>query len=462
MRRSAAMKRLNVLFSASPACVLKKFNWPLSCASMSIASILPRNRRASTLTCTRKLEREATHRALSSESPPPGTIMCTCAEPQVCSTAVTPIRAPRRLGSAAIVSVVSPPLPSSAGCRARACSGRRCHAVGSAAYRRRESMVPARAPPCGLPAIGVTPHPDTSDNAGCRRSCTRSPYGRTLRSRSARYGRRAPPCDSARSHSSPSIAQGSHGRGWPHAHPGRDRGGCPRPPELVEPWPAALGRRRLLAVSPHTPAARRAQVLQGALDFGNHSGRHATVACRRLEPLVSKQRLNDANVRAALEQVGREAVAKRMQRDRLAQPRGFCGLLEQSAELTRGQWLILTATWKQPALIWRNAGVIRGRPRLPPLPQQLQDRRRQHHVPVLAALRLHNADDLLLTVDVARSQPHHLAGPQPATIGQGQHRSHLQAHRHGQYALDLLRAQHRRQPLGLLDVPDLGRQIVAT
>src|ERR1700748_2564479 len=48
-----------------------------------------------------------------------------------------------------------------------------------------------------------------------------------------------------------------------HAPRGRDRGGCPRPPELVEPWPAALGRRRLLAVSPHTPAARRAQVLQG-------------------------------------------------------------------------------------------------------------------------------------------------------------------------------------------------------
>src|SRR6266478_5002667 len=78
MRRSAAMKCLNVLFSASPACVLQNFNGPLSCASMSIASILPRNRRASTLTCTRKLEREATHRALSSESPPPGTIICTC------------------------------------------------------------------------------------------------------------------------------------------------------------------------------------------------------------------------------------------------------------------------------------------------------------------------------------------------------------------------------------------------
>jgi hypothetical protein len=36
------------------------------------------NRRASTLTWTRKLARAATHRAPSSESPPPGTIMCAC------------------------------------------------------------------------------------------------------------------------------------------------------------------------------------------------------------------------------------------------------------------------------------------------------------------------------------------------------------------------------------------------
>src|SRR2546426_9468230 len=48
----------------------------------------------------------------SSEMPPPGTIMCTggwwvMVEPQVWSTAVMPMRAPRRLGSAAIVSTVS-------------------------------------------------------------------------------------------------------------------------------------------------------------------------------------------------------------------------------------------------------------------------------------------------------------------------------------------------------------------
>src|SRR5271166_3474989 len=61
-----------------PACALKNFNWPASCASASMARILPLKRRASRLTCTRKSERQATHRDPSSESPPPGTIICTC------------------------------------------------------------------------------------------------------------------------------------------------------------------------------------------------------------------------------------------------------------------------------------------------------------------------------------------------------------------------------------------------
>src|SRR5665647_3756927 len=93
-----------------------------------------------------------------------------------------------------------------------------------------------------------------------------------------------------------------------------------------------LWRRGLLLVSPRAPAARLAQGIEWALDLGNHSSRHATVAGRRLELVVSKQRLNQPDVRAALEQMGREAVAKRMQGDCLAQPRGLRGLLEQPAE----------------------------------------------------------------------------------------------------------------------------------
>src|SRR5215472_7436894 len=148
--------------------------------------------------------------------------------------------------------------------------------------------------------------------------------------------------------------------------------------------------------------------------------------------------------------------------ERFTQPRCFRCLLEQPSELACRQRPMFTATGKQPTLFRREASVIRGCPRLPPLPQQVEDLRRQHHVPVLEALRLHDADDHLLTVDVARPQPHHLARPQSATIGECQHRSRLQARRHAQNTLDLLRAEHWRQLLRFLDVPDLSRQIVAT
>jgi hypothetical protein len=51
-----------------------------------------------------------------------------------------------------------------------------------------------------------------------------------------------------------------------------------------------------------------------------------------------------------------------------------------SSGFLRGQRLMITATGKQPALFWRDAGVFLGRARLPPLPQQVKDLRRQHYV----------------------------------------------------------------------------------
>ncbi len=87
-------------------------------------------------------------------------------------------------------------------------------------------------------------------------------------------------------------------------------------------WPAALRRRRLprrlLGVAFRTPAARRFEAIERALDLGDHSGRHARVAGRRLKLVVPEQCLDQPDIRAALQQMGRKAVAKRMQRQRLA------------------------------------------------------------------------------------------------------------------------------------------------
>src|ERR1019366_5923906 len=64
--------------AASPAWVLKNFNWPSACASITMVRNLPRNKRASTLTWTRKLKHDEIHLLPSAEIPPPGTIICTC------------------------------------------------------------------------------------------------------------------------------------------------------------------------------------------------------------------------------------------------------------------------------------------------------------------------------------------------------------------------------------------------
>src|SRR5208283_2096050 len=106
--------------------------------------------------------------------------------------------------------------------------------------------------------------------------------------------------------------------------------------------------------------------------------------------------LDQPDILAVLEQMGREGMTQRMKRDRLAQPRGLRGLLEQPAELARSRRVTINATGKQPTLLWRNAGVTPFRPRLPPLPQQVEDLGRKHHVPVLAAFRLHDANDHLV------------------------------------------------------------------
>jgi hypothetical protein len=81
----------------------------------------PEQRRDSTRTGRKKPRRQATQCARRpGRCPPPGTMPCTwgwwvMADPQVCSTRVAPIRAPRCLGSAAIVASGSRPPPRTAG-----------------------------------------------------------------------------------------------------------------------------------------------------------------------------------------------------------------------------------------------------------------------------------------------------------------------------------------------------------
>ncbi len=99
------------LGSCRPACSPKNCSRPARWSSCSPSRKRRRNRRESTRTGRKKPGRQPTQRP-SASRPPPGTMPCTCgwcvsAEPQVCRTSVTPMRAPRCLASAAMVSRVS-------------------------------------------------------------------------------------------------------------------------------------------------------------------------------------------------------------------------------------------------------------------------------------------------------------------------------------------------------------------
>jgi hypothetical protein len=52
------------------------------------------------------------------------------------------------------------------------------------------------------------------------------------------------------------------------------------------------------------------QLVERALDGGDHAGGNARVACRRVQFVVTQKRLDDSDISSAFEQVGREAVAQ--------------------------------------------------------------------------------------------------------------------------------------------------------
>ena len=159
--------------------------------------------------------------------------------------------------------------------------------------------------------------------------------------------------------------------------------------------------------------ARLRQKVERAFDAGDHAAR-LSMRARGVQFVVTQERLDDSDIGAALQQVGREAVAQRVQRHALLDP-GFIGrLVEQSAQLAGGHRLAQPAARKQPAFL-KGRCVIETPTHLPPLPQQIDRLRRQHDMAILAALGLLNANDPLRAVDMLDLQPPPFAGAQAAS-----------------------------------------------
>jgi len=81
-------------------------------------------------------------------------------------------------------------------------------------------------------------------------------------------------------------------------------------------------------------------------------------------------------------------------------------------------------------------------------------------MPVLAPLRLHDPDDLLRAVDVASSEPDDLAGAKPTAIAEAEHHVIPEAAGHAKQPLGFVGAHGEWELLRLLEVVDLGREIM--
>src|SRR4029077_5300007 len=128
--------------------------------------------------------------------------------------------------------------------------------------------------------------------------------------------------------------------------------------------------------------ARLRQQVERALDIGDHAGGDTRVARRRLQLVVTQQRLDNSNIGAALEQVGREAVAQRVQRHGLLDTGRVGRLVKQAAQLAGGHRLAAPVAGKQPAFGHGCCGIVTRAACLPPLAQQTERLRRQHDIAV--------------------------------------------------------------------------------
>src|SRR5215831_18004223 len=149
-----------------------------------------------------------------------------------------------------------------------------------------------------------------------------------------------------------------------------------------------------------------------------------------------------------------------MQANPLGDARGCGRRVEEAAQLPRRKMLSLPTPGEQPTLPYRHARVKAFRAYLPPLSQQHEQLWRQHDVSVLAPFRLFDPDDHLRAVDVTILEPDNLAGAKPTAIAEGEHHLIPEAVGHGKQPLRFVGAHGERQPLRLLEVKDLGREIV--
>src|ERR1700730_2498163 len=151
--------------------------------------------------------------------------------------------------------------------------------------------------------------------------------------------------------------------------------------------------------------------IERAHDLADRLGGDACIECGGIEFGVAEQDLDYTNVDLLLEQMRGKAVPERVRRYALVDPCHVSGGMARAIELAGRQRLHWIAAGEQPAARVRD---------IPPNPQQLEEMRGEHDVPVFATLALLDADHHALAVDVGYLERDHLGGAQPRPIGDAQ------------------------------------------
>src|SRR5580692_7082105 len=139
-----------------------------------------------------------------------------------------------------------------------------------------------------------------------------------------------------------------------------------------------------------------AELVERAGHGTHRSGRDLGVEGGVVQLRVPEQDLDDADINAVLEEMGRETVPQCVRSDPLGDLRGPCRLDDDAMELPGADWLHGVLSRKQPTVAVHHALLV---PDLPPLTQQGEQIRREHGIAILATLATLDAEHAL-AVDI--------------------------------------------------------------
>jgi hypothetical protein len=155
---------------------------------------------------------------------------------------------------------------------------------------------------------------------------------------------------------------------------------------------------------------------------------------------MAKQELDFSDVGAGLEQVHGKRVTQGVGRDRLRKAAAAVGLLARPLDGEPGDRLPGPVAGEQP---------VGGPGHAPPVAQDGEQSRGEHHVAVFLTFALLDAEHHPRAVDCGRDEPHGFGDPQAGAVASGQDRAVFAAGDRVEELDDLRGTQNHREGLGL-------------